>query len=578
MGKYLTALTRSFTKPEAKAGRAAKPVAASTGRKGLHVLYLLNDLIAQTRHDSQGATGPSAYTSLTSGIQPYLPDLTQAVVSLDLPRSRRNSKFHRRIGDLLDLWEEHGYYTHDFVNKLRDAAEKAGKATGSGSGKRDQAEEVGKSVLGGRDAPYLVPATHGDPSTPYYDLPAANMMPLITPNSSRPINTYKMKPLQFTAGPADQVLTTAVKKLLDDVERLYDVTHSKYEGIVVDRDIMGQPMIRDSNSGEVSRESYYGWSQEFCRKMKRLRLEGKNIQLEGPSKDMSLRDAAASGRSRSRSRTRSRTRSPSPRKRRRYSSEVSIQGQGRRGSFGSWSQSGSESDRRPKPVGTTGGHRNRNSGSRSRRRSRSPYGSRSVSQSHSPAPNYRSLRSSSPRGYGSNPRSRPTSPSDFGSNPTKIPSDQAFSAPHDPRRAFAPAMIPPPPPPSQFNIGFPLGPGLIPGGMPVPPPPPPSYNGVWPPPPPPPQMIGNTSGPQQVPLFPPFPPFPPVPPPPNVGVGYQMPGGHPLPNVPGGGWSNPPPSQRGSRQEVSGSFTYGRGAVHGWRGSGNGRGGRGRGR
>jgi len=121
------------------------------------------------------------------------------------------------------------------------------------------------------EAPFIMPATHGDPNTPYYDLPAANMLPHIVPNSSTPITPSLMRPLQLVAGPADPRLASAVKEFLQDVEFMYDDNKdSTDEAIVVDVDLMGQPLIRDETSGDlVPLEAYYGWSIEFCEKMKR---------------------------------------------------------------------------------------------------------------------------------------------------------------------------------------------------------------------------------------------------------------------------------------------------------------------
>jgi len=376
LGKYLTALVRSFTTAAARAGKPAR----RTDRRGVHALYLLHDLIAQTKHDGErDNNSSSAYSSLTTGIRPHLPDLIQAIVSLESPKSRINHKFHERIDELLDTWEQRGYYSRDYVNTLRSAAEKARKAGASASGKQEeQAEEASNPVSEGKDAPYVMPATHGDPSMPYHDLPAGNMMPLIMPNSRRPINTYKMKPLEFAPGPAPDVLATAVKRLLEDVERMFDVTHNKDEVVVVDRDQMGQLMIREESSGEIIPDvNYYGWSRGFCDKMKKRKREGPPKDVPPPK--AILARASSRSRDRSRDRGRSRTRSPNPWENRRDSSEFSIKGQARRTSFQSWSQSESESDRRSGPERGrgrgrgSGGYRNRSSRPGPQRRSRSPH-------------------------------------------------------------------------------------------------------------------------------------------------------------------------------------------------------------
>ncbi|MCJ1286080.1 hypothetical protein MMC26_005423 [Xylographa opegraphella] len=360
-----------------------------------------------------------------------------------------------------------------------------------------------------------MPASHGDPSAPYYELPAGNMMPHIIPNSATPINQQIVKPLQFLAGPASESLAMVVKDFLEDVNKLYGQEIVEEEGLSVDVDELGQTILRDEVGDTVASEAYYGWSKAFCEKMK-LRRSGKIIP-------------------RSRGRSDSLEGSQSPRKRRRYSSSGD-------------SQSRSRSRMNQRRQDSYSPSRNR---LRSRTRSQSPpsrFGKRLPSRSRS--------RSRS-RSY--SPPGDLLPPKDY---PPARPADQFQTHPQGASST----------PPGPFPIPFPQGIPLGPNGMPIPPPPPPNYIGVWPPPPP---TISPNGAPFQIPPFvpPPPPPIPPYANPHSMSMGYQAQGTAPGPGrgvqeprepYGSGSYGRPPSHAQG---QSGGSYSgRGRGGRGSWRG------------
>ena len=420
------ALSDSFTKTTGNdESKPSKEQGPPGRRRQLHILYLMNDIVHHTRYHNDSS---STYSTFASDISSYLTDLFRFASSCS-PETYPNQ--HRKIQELLDIWENNGYYQSSYIEELRETVSNAPKTddldTGRGSktanGTRNEALAEEK-----RDAPFIMPASHGDPSTPFYDLPAGNILPHIMPNSLTPINPQLVKPLQFVSGPADESLVTIVKDFLQKVETLDDSGFGNEE-MDVDLDEMGQCVLRDEITGDILEgDGYYGWSRAFCEKMKR-RGEGvenfaKPIRTTNESLDRSL----------------------SPHKRRRYS----------------------ESDRSPS-IGTG---RSNSSDSRDGRR----YGPRSRSRSRSVSmkkTQYRSLRSPS--------RSKSRSPSY--SPPQMISAFQQPSPVNNAPPSFQAhqqGSSPPPPFPHPFSQGFPIGPG----GIPIPPPPPPNYQGQWPPPPP----------------------------------------------------------------------------------------------
>jgi len=282
LGKYLTTLTTSLTK--------ATNREPSIKRKRIHILYILNDLLHHCKYLVNDA-------SISSKIQPTLVALVGSAASFT-----KCPKHQRKIQDLLDIWQDKGYYSKEYIEKLRETAKIASEngeyleqTTSSGeNGEQGLPSKTSKS------APFVMPAMHGDPSMPWFDLPAGNLMPHIVPNSTRPINPDMIKPLQFVAGPADENLIIAVKSLLDDVDSIFDTPSGQDERAALDIDELGQPIILDEVTGEIiDGEGYYGWSRVFCEKMKRRR--------KGLDQPVSERDR------------RSQSGSISPQRKRRYS-------------------------------------------------------------------------------------------------------------------------------------------------------------------------------------------------------------------------------------------------------------------
>ena len=397
-------------------------------------------------------------------------------------------RHQKKVNDLLDLWERKGYYQSAHIEELRETVRNAAQ---SGYPTKDQdsrrsdgtVEEInGQS----KNAPYIMPAAHGDSSTPFYDLPAANMMPHIIPNLATPINPQLVKPLQFVSGPGDETLAAAVKDLMKDVETLYKTTDHQGEDVFIDIDALGQPAIRDEITGEViGGEGYYGWSKAFCEKMK-MKHHGKDRVGQDAKRDQSS------------------DRSVSPRKRRRLSYSESSRSRSRsrsRATLLSPSRSRSR-------TGNLAQERRRRSYSKSRSASRR--GRTSERRMYdSPRSPQRSRRRPSSRSR-SRSRTRSYSPNAYRATSAAL---QPPTGPQPPGSAPSPAL----PFPNTFNGAF----TVPPTGLPIPPPPPANYKGIWPPPPPPlpPSLMHGHPPPAQANPFPSFPNFVPPPPPPPANPG-----------------------------------------------------------
>lgn len=415
LGRYFVALSQG----QHDGSTQGKPETAQVKpqQKQLHVLYILNDLLHHAKyHIPNSAVEPT----LSSSLAPFLVELIQLIASAAKQRVRK------RTEALLKIWEEEGIFDKAQEAELWSALSSGATSTpGILSGRN---ADSSFHPLESRQEVYTMPSSHGDVSAPYHDLPAANMLPHITPNKSTPIRPGDVVPLKFAAGPADAGLVIAVKEFMAAVTALdTGNTSSKAESEAVEEiDELGQLVRRDETGDLVYGRSYYGWSQEFCEKMK-ARQAGKS------SGNPDRRGSFGSSQSRSRSR--------SPRKRMRYESD----------------------------------------GDRSLSRSRSGSRQRSDFAGNADAQDDALLR----RGrFDRQSRSRsPPHTSRF--SPThKQPvsrRDARFDGPGWPQN------IPPPPAESSATAHF--GPPhhnfqppfLGPGGVPIPPPPPPNYTGPWPP-------------------------------------------------------------------------------------------------
>ncbi|KHJ30716.1 putative calcium homeostasis endoplasmic reticulum protein [Erysiphe necator] len=265
LGKYLIAFTASLVESELKneTDSKSKP---SIKRQCLHVLYLVNDILYHGKYRINDLL-------ICSKIQPILVSLIGSCASF-----KGSPKHLSKLKNLILLWKEKNYFTDEFIDSLLLALENALETRKQVELLTDKEKKEGKTILP-KPISFTMPASHGDPSTPWYDLPAGNLMPHIIPNSTRPINPDMIKPLQFVSGPADESLVSAVKKLLSDVDEIFTEEQENNEKTLWDIDELGQPIIIDEITGDIiDGEGYYGWSRNFCEKMKKRRNEQNNLR------------------------------------------------------------------------------------------------------------------------------------------------------------------------------------------------------------------------------------------------------------------------------------------------------------
>jgi hypothetical protein len=277
LAKYLAALAAS--EPSQPTGSNTSPK-----RRRLHILYLINDLLHHTKYHL-GTT--ATFSTVSGSLQLHIAGLVGHAAACD---RQKNPRHHRRLDDLLDIWSEHGYFNPELVDKLREVVTNSA-STGAAPLSNEAANADAKKP--GKDIPFVVPSTHGDPSTPFYDIPAGNFIPHILPRSTLPLQPNSVKPIQLLPGPADGKLVQVLKDFLSHVDKIGGPVDLNDED--ADMDELGQSIVRDEITKDILEgETYYGWTRAFCQQMKKA-----------PA--------------RSRSPSQARSRSPTNFKRRRYS-------------------------------------------------------------------------------------------------------------------------------------------------------------------------------------------------------------------------------------------------------------------
>ncbi|KAK5101076.1 hypothetical protein LTS08_004682 [Lithohypha guttulata] len=286
LSKYLASLSKNI------AVLPGDQEGTRTCRRQLHLLYLINDIFHHIKHHDYD---PAIRDNVQQGLQQVLSELFANAAAESKKRT------NRRLNGLIDIWDAEKYCDAEVLTELRDAVT---------TGVSEKATKDNKDglVTQTKELPWIMPAAHGDPTAPFFDLPAANLMPHIVPNSSRPMRPDQIRALHFTPGTADESLVNALKDFLKDVRSIDDPDSTlEEEGVVPEVDEIGQ-LTYKNEADDVVGDTYYGWSRAFCERMKKRAKED---------------DSPQRGRSRSPSSSRSRSRSQSPRKRRRYSNSSS---------------------------------------------------------------------------------------------------------------------------------------------------------------------------------------------------------------------------------------------------------------
>ncbi|KAL1887007.1 hypothetical protein Cpir12675_006760 [Ceratocystis pirilliformis] len=456
LGRFFCAYINTLVDPTAEAPK--KPKAR---RKRLHVLYIVNDIL---HHTLARSPDDIFLQSFESSLKPLF--ASAAAVG-------KSTKHISKLNELIQIWEERQYVAAKTIDTLRDTITGALADTSAHNAALDIAPDALKGPTLTKEVPYMLPSIHGDPAVPWYDLPASIWLPHMTPNSAKPMTPSMIKPLHMNAGPPDKALVDAVKGILSDVDQIYAKDCSLDLQEHTDINELGEVVSLDEITGSVlGGETYYGWSRDFCTKMKALRTSKSNRGRSGNRSD---------------SRDRGRSRSLA----RRYSYTPSRSHSHSRGR-------GRSNNRSTSPPAFK---RRRISRPRSRSLSRSR--SRSHSRSHGRDGSQRRSHSRGrydQRSYTNRPTSRSRSNSHLQPHhshhnrqdrsqhyDSAVPQPQPFAQPSNPEPC-PPSMPVPMPMPIDLPAGFHIPPQFpmhpipqSPQGMPWLPPPPPPGQGWTPP-------------------------------------------------------------------------------------------------
>ncbi|KAK3370196.1 hypothetical protein B0H63DRAFT_564414, partial [Podospora didyma] len=349
---YIAALSKLFGEPRDPTQPNRLGKVPSAKRRRVHMLYILNDIL----HNLLNAT---TRKSFAQKLEPTLPSLIKSASSF-----LNSPKHSQKIQDLILHWKEEGFFDDAVITQLRAALSSSTSPGDPGLAPPSIIPAANPT----RVVHNVLPPVHGDASMRWYDLPAGTWLRAIQRGSTRPMNPSDIAPIPMARGTADPRLVEAVTRLIGEVEKMYG------------NDVNNPPGDID-RMGEFSGETYYGWSPEFCEKMRHKRGKlSKNRNRGAVAED---RGRARSWENNSQSRSQGSSYSPEPpaSKRPRLTKSPDDRGRirspirrgnsdyARRKSRSPNSSSRSGSDRRYRYKSPSYGR----SMSRSRSRTRSPY-------------------------------------------------------------------------------------------------------------------------------------------------------------------------------------------------------------
>lgn len=264
--KYLNTVS-GLPQQEDNYRTGSKPL--PTHQKQLHALYIVNDLLHWTKFRDSNENAFTVFEAEET--QNRILELVQSGAAHE---AAKFPKHHAKLHGLIEIWNKKEYFNSSYIQLLHETLANTAPSDHANLEKNVKEEET--------DEPYIMPSSHGEYSTPWYDLPAGNWLPHIVPNSTAPIDPSRVKPLQFTPGPAPENLVSAVEDLLAEADEIYKLD-TNIDG---DIDELGQPIIPDEmDEDKIKSGSYYGWSKPFCEKMKKRHSVGLDAIRARPDDD-----------------------------------------------------------------------------------------------------------------------------------------------------------------------------------------------------------------------------------------------------------------------------------------------------
>jgi len=300
LSKYFFSLDqdRAFTSEE------VEKLGLSPLRQRLHILYFL-DFIFNRLHKE---TGQFELNMLLQSMKPVIDELVvcNPARGIDII-----SNYQRRVNAHLTFWEKRRYFNEGELKALQNLLDEPVQ--------RSQSEE-NTVESGSKLQSTILPHQHGDSSSPWFDLPAANIVEQLKKNKS--ILTSSMKrPFKLEAGLARPSIQVAVQSFLQAADRLSNHTKLEHSPCGQDFDELGQIICRDNEGSTFPVDTYYGWSISLCERIKTdagnppgelTASEDRDERVPNRPQSRSPRRHNRESGSPSRSRSRSRSRSQSP--------------------------------------------------------------------------------------------------------------------------------------------------------------------------------------------------------------------------------------------------------------------------
>lgn len=287
--KFLNSLARDY------GSETEQQHSISPKRKRLNLLYILHDVLHSLKYHSKDA---GALALFTGSIETQLVSLVTLAADFD---RRSNSKHAKDLDTVLLLWN--GYdartesqtamFSDSIMSQLLDAAHTIVKLPLKPDVTAEakhayiaslNAEEPSRAENKLQEASSIPPKprseTHGDPAQPWHTLPAGNFLTHFARwKPDRPIKRELISPVSLKPDGADtDDMVHVVDTFLEEVDLLSTpLTELMIKDPAIYASDVGDPVMLSKGTSTPTAKplrTYYGWSSEFCEKMRTWRRNG----------------------------------------------------------------------------------------------------------------------------------------------------------------------------------------------------------------------------------------------------------------------------------------------------------------
>lgn len=241
----------------AKLSPGVNPQQRSVKARNVALLFLIHQVLVHVTERTRKV--------ITDLIYQTLPNLVEVVATNVDSSEDDNFAAHGQILTMLKVWLEKAFFPRAYLVHLKELAMK------SGGIERDAGDQFAALADNGHEISVTLPTVHGNPRLPWYRQPATVQFRAKATPKSRTIQPALVNQNIVKREPGT-IASKAVIEAVEDVLAFRRAQKTKQEeGKVMDADEMGRRIVMKPDGSIKTGQTYYGWSEEFCKKqMKKM--------------------------------------------------------------------------------------------------------------------------------------------------------------------------------------------------------------------------------------------------------------------------------------------------------------------